>query len=95
MTNFLLAYEIKGSYNLFLVDYSRLARPPCYVSAVNNLRYISRCVANYLNRLQRKGLHVDELTCVGHSLGAIICGLLKNHLRFRLNKIIGKLTFEF
>ncbi|XP_037036071.1 endothelial lipase-like [Bradysia coprophila] len=82
------AYERTGRYNVFLVDYSSLNRPPCYVSAVNNLRYIGRCVANYLNGFRTNGLHVDKLTCTGHSLGAITCGLLRNHLQFQLNKII-------
>lgn len=84
-----IAYERTSRYNVFLVDYSSLNRPPCYVSAVNNLRYVSRCVGNYLNRFQTNGLNVDKLTCTGHSLGAIVCGLLRNHLQFQLQKIIG------
>ncbi|XP_037037699.1 phospholipase A1 member A-like [Bradysia coprophila] len=81
------AYATQGGYNLFLVEYSPLSRPPCYVSNLNNIRYISRCVADYLNDLRKKGVVVES--CIGHSLGAIICGALKKYLKFELNKIIG------
>lgn len=74
------------------MDYSRLSRPPCYVSAVNNLPYISRCVSDSLNDLRRSGVSFES--CIGHSLGAIICGLLKDYLRFELNKIIGNNTLR-
>lgn len=56
---------------------------------MNNVPYISRCVGVYLNQLQSSGLNVQNLTCLGHSLGASICGLLKDYLKFQLNKIIG------
>lgn len=85
------AYGNHGGYNLFVVEYSRFSRPPCYVSNLNNVRYISRCVADYLNDLRAMGVSVES--CIGHSLGAIICGALKNYLKFELNKIIGK-TFR-
>lgn len=78
-----------GGYNLFFVDYTRISRPPCYVSLVNNVQFISKCIGHYLNKLRRNGLHVQQLTCVGHSLGATICGVLKRYLQFQLNKIIG------
>ncbi|KAJ6646182.1 Phospholipase A1 member A, partial [Pseudolycoriella hygida] len=80
------AFAIHGGYNLFLVDYSKIGRPPCYVSNVNNVPYISRCASNYLNNLHSNGVSVTS--CVGHSLGAIICGSLKDYLRFELKKII-------
>lgn len=83
------AYAVHGGYNLFLVDYSKLSLPPCIVSNVNNVRYISRCVSDYLNQLRNDGVSFE--TCIGHSLGAIICGLMKNYLQFELNKIIGKI----
>lgn len=57
------------------------------MSNVNNVPYISRCVGDYLNDLQNSGISVDS--CIGHSLGAIICGLLQDYLQFELKKIIG------
>lgn len=72
---------------MFLVDYSIFGRPPCYVSTVNNVPYISRCLSHYLNNLRKGGVSVES--CIGHSLGAVICGLLKDYLQFELNKIIG------
>lgn len=87
--NSISAYATHGGYNLLLVDYTKLGYPPCYVSNVNNVPFISQCVGRYLNQLQNSGLSVEKLTCVGHSLGGIICGLLKDYLQFQLHKIIG------
>lgn len=38
-----------------------------------------------------------QITCVGHSLGAHICGMVTNHLSKKQYKIIGKIkcTMEF
>lgn len=33
----------------------------------------------------------DQMTCVGHSLGAHICGMVSNHLTTKQHKIIGKI----
>lgn len=84
----MIAYAAQGGYNLFMVDYSKLSRPPCIVATVNNIPYVSRCVAEYLNKLRSLSGVIFE-SCVGHSIGAITCGFLKNYLHFQLNKIIG------
>ncbi|XP_069356150.1 pancreatic triacylglycerol lipase-like isoform X2 [Maniola hyperantus] len=83
------AYLRRGGYNVFMMDWGQLAQPPCYVAAVHNLRPVARCVAEALGSLRRAGLRPDRLTCVGHSLGAHMCGILANYLNFRLNRIIG------
>ncbi|KOB76934.1 Lipase, partial [Operophtera brumata] len=62
--------------------------PPCYVAAVHNLRPAARCAAEALGSLRKAGLRPDRLTCVGHSLGAHMCGIIANYLTFRLNRII-------
>ncbi|XP_049868055.1 pancreatic lipase-related protein 2-like [Pectinophora gossypiella] len=83
------AYIRRGGYNVFMLDWGALAQPPCYVAAVHNLRPIARCAAEALGSLRRAGLRPDRLTCVGHSLGAHMCGVIANYLTFRLNRIIG------
>lgn len=85
-----LAYLRRGGYNVFMLDWGTLCQPPCYVAAVHNLRPVARCVADALSALRRAGLRTDNLTCVGHSLGAHLCGIIANYLTFRLNRIIGK-----
>uniref|UniRef100_A0A2A4IV85 Lipase domain-containing protein n=1 Tax=Heliothis virescens TaxID=7102 RepID=A0A2A4IV85_HELVI len=83
------AYLRRGGYNVFMLDWGTLCQPPCYVAAVHNLRPVARCVAEALGALRRAGLRTDNLTCVGHSLGAHLCGIIANYLTFRLNRIIG------
>ncbi|XP_062552201.1 phospholipase A1 VesT1.02-like [Armigeres subalbatus] len=82
------AYVNHGGYNVFLVDWGALGQPPCYVAAVYNIRPISACLAKMLMKLRALGLPVEKTTCVGHSLGAHICGLMANYLNFRLERII-------
>ncbi|XP_047509303.1 pancreatic triacylglycerol lipase-like [Pieris napi] len=83
------AYLRRGGYNVFMLDWGQLCQPPCYVAAVHNLRPVARCVAEALATLRRAGLRPDRLTCVGHSLGAHLCGIMSNYLNFRMNRIIG------
>ncbi|XP_055541428.1 phospholipase A1 member A-like isoform X1 [Wyeomyia smithii] len=82
------AYINHGGYNVFLVDWGTLGQPPCYVAAVYNIRPVSVCLAKLLMRLRALGLPPEKTTCVGHSLGAHICGLLANFLNFRIERII-------
>ncbi|VVC95620.1 unnamed protein product [Leptidea sinapis] len=82
------AYIRRGGYNVLMVDWGKLCQPPCYVAAVHNLRPVARCVAEALGNLRKTGLRPDRLTCVGHSLGAHLCGIMSNYLNFRLNRII-------
>lgn len=44
--------------------------------------------------LTHKGSHPRRITCVGHSLGAHICGMMGNHLSEKQHKIIGKFRGE-
>lgn len=92
MFNFLvfIAFVRSNEFNLFLVDYSPVSRAPCYVSLVYNIRYIGRCLAKYMNVLHDAGLQPNTVTCIGHSMGAHICGQIKNSLKFHMKKVIGK-----
>ncbi|XP_055683716.1 phospholipase A1 member A-like isoform X2 [Lutzomyia longipalpis] len=83
------AYLRHEDYNVFVADWGALAQPPCYVAAVHNLRPVARCFAKLFTFLRDSGLRVEQTTCVGHSLGAHVCGLMANYLTFRLEKIIG------
>lgn len=83
------AYINHGDYNIFLVDWGVLCQPPCYVAAVHNLKPVARCVAQYFTFLRHSGMLVSRTTCVGHSLGAHLCGLMSNYLDFRIERIIG------
>jgi hypothetical protein len=83
------AYISVGSYNVWVVDWGRLAQPPCYRAAVHNLKAVGRCTGDLLMGLRAAGLMADKMTCVGHSLGAHICGLISQYVLFRVHRIIG------
>lgn len=73
-----------------MVDWGVLCRPPCYVAAVHNLKPVAKCLAHAFSFLRNSGMPVQHTVCVGHSLGAHICGLMANYLDFRIERIIGK-----
>ncbi|XP_034945415.1 phospholipase A1 member A-like [Chelonus insularis] len=83
------AYMNNGSYNVFLIDWSALSAAPCYPAAVANLKPVAKCLAHSLTILQHLGMTISKTTCVGHSLGAHLCGIIANYLLFRMHKIIG------
>ncbi|XP_047120616.1 phospholipase A1-like [Schistocerca piceifrons] len=82
------AYLRSGRFWVLVVDWGALGRPPCYPAAVHNLRTAASCLARQLSAL-RQLAGLAPAACVGHSLGAHLCGLLARQLRFRLPSIIG------
>lgn len=54
-----------------MVDWGRLSQPPCYPSAVHNIKAVAKCTAALLTSLRSDGLRTDRLLCVGHSLGDV------------------------
>lgn len=83
----------KNEFNFFLIDYGPVSRAPCYVSLVQNIKYVSSCMSSYFKQFIKCGMPKTNITCMGHSMGAHICGLMKRYLGFRINKIIGKIVF--
>jgi predicted alpha/beta hydrolase len=83
------AYVLNGTYNVFTVDWGPLCRPPCYAAAVHNMKPVARCVSQLFTFLRSSGVQVHRTTCVGHSLGAHLCGLVSATLLFRMHRIIG------
>lgn len=57
--------------NVIVVEWSAGAKPPNYFSAASNTRIVGEKIANLIdtNRLDTSKVH-----CIGHSLGAHICG---------------------
>lgn len=82
------AYIRSGSYNTWILDWGALGKVPCYGAAVNNMRAIARCAGEFMSSLKVAGLPADKLTCVGHSLGAHICGLIDRYIPFQMHRIV-------
>ncbi|XP_046388387.1 phospholipase A1 VesT1.02-like isoform X1 [Ischnura elegans] len=82
------AYRSNGNYNVFVLDWGALAKAPCYTAAVSNLRPVARCLAHLFGSLVHLRGRSDQSMCVGHSLGAHVCGLTSNFLGYPLHRII-------
>lgn len=55
------------------------------------MRLVAQCTAQFYSHLTYNGASALKIHCVGHSLGAHICGMISNHLSYKMHKIIGKL----
>ncbi|CAH0406874.1 unnamed protein product [Chilo suppressalis] len=82
-------------YNVFMVDWAPLSRFPCYLSALSNMKLVSQCTAQLYSVITEAGGLAKKTTCVGHSLGAHICGMISNHLTEKQYKIVGKFFWFF
>ncbi|XP_008488089.3 phospholipase A1-like [Diaphorina citri] len=83
------AYIRRRDYNVFMLDFADLAPFPCYLSSLSNTRLVAQCAAQFYSHLTHHGASAYDIHCVGHSLGAHICGMMSNHLTHRMHKIIG------
>lgn len=84
------AYLIRQNFNVFMVDWSPLTVYPCYLSSLRNTRLVSQCTAQLYTQLTYSGASAYDIHCVGHSLGAHICGMMSSYLTKRQHKIIGE-----
>lgn len=90
------AYLTRKDYNIFTVDWEPLTRFPCYLSAISNTRLVGQCTAQLYSFIMYMGGQAKKTTCVGHSLGAHICGMVSNHLVVKQHRIVGNhLIFPF
>ncbi|CAG9129114.1 unnamed protein product [Plutella xylostella] len=85
------AYLSRKDYNVFMVDWAPLTRFPCYLSSLSNMKLAAQCTAQLYSYLTAAGALARRITCVGHSLGAHICGMLSNHLTEKQYKIVAQL----
>ncbi|XP_076370710.1 pancreatic lipase-related protein 2-like [Tachypleus tridentatus] len=76
-------YLKQGDYNIILVDWSKGSWFP-YYQAVANIRLVGAEIALLISRLQEiKGISLDSVHLIGHSLGAHTAGYAGE----RLNKV--------
>lgn len=69
----------------FLVDWSTLAKGPCYPAAFLNTWHVGQCIAILSTSLIARGVLPSQIHALGFSLGAHIASFASNHL----NKVIG------
>jgi len=80
---------LSRDFNVITVDWRPLTRYPCYLHSLINTRLTAQCTAQIYAFLTHYGAVRERITCVGHSLGAHICGMISNHLTRKQYRIIG------
>jgi pimeloyl-ACP methyl ester carboxylesterase len=61
----------KDDFNVVSIDYSPLAKYPCYFTAVDNLPTVANCSAQFLDFIIDQELFdIDSIHVIGFSLGA-------------------------
>ncbi|KAH8391698.1 hypothetical protein KR200_009235 [Drosophila serrata] len=86
---FLRDAYLSRDFNVITVDWRPLSRYPCYLHSLINTRLTAQCTAQIYAFLTHYGAVRERITCVGHSLGAHICGMISNHLTKKQYRIIG------
>lgn len=71
------------------VDYGPLAKSPCYLQAVTNLKTVAKCVAQLINQLLLTIFTKDDIHVIGFSLGAHATGMISNYVDTKLAHITG------
>ncbi|XP_076392632.1 lipoprotein lipase isoform X2 [Megachile rotundata] len=82
------AYLKHGNYNIIVIDWSQLAYYD-YVFLSQELPKIAQHISTFLNFLYSQGVDADNVTVVGHSLGAHIAGLSSYYATERAGYIVG------
>ncbi|XP_013100403.1 lipase member H-A [Stomoxys calcitrans] len=86
---FLRDAYLSRDFNVITVDWRPLTQYPCYLQSLINTRLTAQCTAQIYSFLTHHGAARETITCVGHSLGAHICGMVSNHLNVKQYRIIG------
>ncbi|KAF5274255.1 hypothetical protein FQR65_LT04373 [Abscondita terminalis] len=71
-----------GEYNVISVDYGPIAKEPCYLFAVKNVKVVANCTAqliDYLVDVEKISLH--RFHVIGFSLGAHVSGTISEYLK--------------
>ncbi|KAK3929436.1 Lipase member H [Frankliniella fusca] len=78
-------------YNVIAIDWGELAKMPLYIESRNHVAGVGKQVAKAVDELVANGgLNLKDTHCLGHSLGAHVCGNTgKNVQSGKLNRITG------
>lgn len=56
-----------NDFNIFTIDWSPLARGPCYPGAIWNIPHVGNCIALLIERIREFG--AEDIHVIGFSLG--------------------------
>nr|XP_022910033.1 pancreatic triacylglycerol lipase [Onthophagus taurus] len=83
---------VREKCNIIIVDWGNASNPP-YPQAVANIRLIGAVTAHLLEALYGEDEHgFDRVHCIGHSLGAHMCGYIGYQLKKDFGFTMGRIT---
>ena len=85
------AYLQRGTNNIIILDWSALAFGN-YVAVTLRIKDVAKFTAEALSKLVAKGLDVNTLHVIGHSMGAQIGGFIGRYLDFTIPRVSGTLV---
>ena len=79
MKDYLLKYS---DYNVIVVDWSKAASSLFYFQSAADTRVVGAMTAFFINKLvNATNVMQSDIHCIGHSLGAHICGFIGQRLQ--------------
>lgn len=75
------AYLERDNFNFIAINWLRGAKTINYVKARFRILEVGKAVARFIDYLVSLGLNLDDLICVGHSLGAHTCGIVGKNIK--------------
>ncbi|XP_064606981.1 pancreatic triacylglycerol lipase-like [Liolophura sinensis] len=89
MQNMKDAFLKRADENVILVDWGNGAAFPNYPQAVANVRMVGAQLYLLIKKLVKAGTTLHNVHCIGHSLGAHMCGHTGTLLEGKLRRITG------
>ncbi|XP_017765770.1 PREDICTED: uncharacterized protein LOC108554869 [Eufriesea mexicana] len=89
----LKAFLENSDCNVILIDWSKIADNE-YIWTSDRVQIVGQYAAKMVSFLESQGLDANNLTIVGHSLGAHVAGMTSNYATEKANYIVGECTFH-
>ncbi|CAD7079403.1 unnamed protein product [Hermetia illucens] len=87
-TTIISSYAARNDHNIIVLDWHSQALPPYFLNAVKNVFKIGAQAAGAILDMIDKGLSVERLHLVGHSLGAQMAGVIGRTIQRESNGAI-------
>lgn len=83
------AYLANTDSNVIVIDWSSYSKSLYYIDVTYKVKEIGETVSEMLSWLYNNGLKGDDVTLIGHSLGAHVMGIAGYKLEPKVKHIVG------
>lgn len=87
--------KIKNSYfsirdfNMLTVNWEELAENIFYLTVASQTKQVGQIVAEFIDELVDRGVNINKIHLIGHSLGAHVCGYAGRFFNGKIRRITG------